>query len=83
MTPGTPVHQLSPLLNRGIFTHPQRTWHGAVSALHYSLITVNTFCVHLKKHQLLLGQKQFICFLLTYFNLGVNSMTWQRKQLAF
>lgn len=43
---GTPVHQLSPLLNRGIFTW--RTRHGAFSALHYPLITLNKFCAHLK-----------------------------------
>lgn len=46
VTSGTPVHQLSPQLNRGIFT--QRTQHGAFSTLHYPLITLNTACAHLK-----------------------------------
>lgn len=79
----TLLYQLSPLLGRGIFTQPQRTWHGAFSILCYSVIKVGTFCVHLKKYQLPLGQKQLISFLLTYFNLGVNSMICQRRQLAF
>lgn len=79
----TLLYQLSPLLGRGIFTQPQRTWHGAFSILCYSAIKVGTFCVHLKKYQLPLGQKQLISFLLTYFNLGVNSMICQRRQLAF
>lgn len=79
----TLLYQLSPLIGRGIFTQPQRNWHGAFSILRYSIIKLGPFCVHLKKHQLPLGQKQLISFLLTYFNLGVNSMMCQRQHLAF
>lgn len=71
------------LYSRRIFTHPQRTQHRDFRVHHYSLITLNAFRVHLKIHQLPLGQKKVISFLLTYFNLGVNSVTCQRKQLAF
>lgn len=83
MTSDTPVYLLSLLFSRRIFTHPQRTRHRDFRVHHYSLITLNAFCVHLKIHQLPLGQKKVISFLLTYFNLGVNSVTCQKKQLAF
>lgn len=83
VTSDTPVYLLSLLFSRRIFTHPQRTQHRDFRVLHYSLTTLNAFCVHLRIHQLPLGQKKVISFLLTYFNLGVNSVTCQRKQLAF
>lgn len=60
---------------------PPESCHRAF--LHYSIITLNTFCACLKKHQLPLGQKNFISFFLTDFNLGANAAACWRKQLVF
>lgn len=82
VTSDTPIPTFSTAQRRNIHPAPENlAW--SFSILHYSIIKLGTFCVHLKRHQLPLGQKQFISFLLTYFNLGVNSMMWQRQQLAF